>query len=122
VGVQDAFAYWGQKRLKVADQTIFLRRGESHQIRGIEVSYHGDKGPGGARGSRAAFRRIGVKSVIGHAHAPGIMDGCYQVGTSSRLDLTYAAGTPSAWLHTHCVIYPNGKRALINIIDGRWRP
>ena len=121
VQVQDAFAWWGQRKLACIDRTSFLRRGESYLIRGIEVGYHGDKGPGGLRGSRAAFRRIGVKSIIAHAHAPGIMDGCYQVGTSSRLDLTYAAGAPSAWLHTHCIVYPNGKRSLINIIDGAWR-
>ena len=48
------------------------------------------------------------------------MDGVYQVGTSSRLKLEYNSG-PSSWLHTHCCIYPNGKRTLITIIDGQWR-
>lgn len=121
VVVQDPFAFWGRNVLQCSERTKFLRRGESHVVKGIEVGFHGDIGPGGAKGSRAAFRRIGVKSVIGHGHAPGIMDGCYQVGTTSRLDLTYAAGSPSAWLNTHCVIYPNGKRALLSVIDGRWR-
>jgi hypothetical protein len=119
--VQDPFAYWGKKRLAVAGKTTFLNRDQSHRIAGIEVSYHGDRGPGGAVGSRQSFRKIGVKTVIGHGHAPGVKDGTYQVGTSSFLNLTYAAGSPSAWLHTHCVIYPNGKRSLINIIDGAWR-
>jgi hypothetical protein len=121
VAVQDAFAYWGGKLLKTAGQTTFLRRDQPHQIRGIEVSYHGDRFSGGKKGSRESFGKIGVKSIIGHTHAPGIMDGAYQVGTSSRLDLTYASGQPSAWLHTHAVIYPNGKRSLINIIDGEWK-
>jgi hypothetical protein len=88
-------------------------------IEGIEIGYHGDRGPNGARGSRNAFSKIGVKTVIGHSHSPGIRDGAYQTGTSSRLKLEYNSG-PS-WLHTHCVIYPNGKRSLINIIDGKWR-
>lgn len=121
VTVADAFAYWGMKRLKTAGQAAFLRRDQPYQIKGIEISYHGDKGPGGMRGSRMAFRKIGVKSILGHAHAPGITEGAYQVGTSSFLNLTYAAGSPSAWLHTHCIIYPNGKRSLITIIDGKWR-
>ncbi len=120
VSVRDPFAYWGMKKLKTAKQTVFLRRDHAYQIKGIEVSYHGDRGPGGTRGSREGFRKLGVRSVIGHAHSPGIMDGAYQVGTSSLLNLTYGAGYPSGWLHTHCVIYPNGKRALINIIDGKW--
>lgn len=121
VAVQDPFAYWGSKLLASAARTTFLRRDQALQIKGIEVGYHGDKGPGGARGTRANFRNIGVKSIIGHAHSPGIMDGAYQVGTSSRLDLTYAAGSPSGWLHTHCIVLPNGKRQLLNIIEGRWR-
>lgn len=121
VQVQDAFAYWGQKLLKTAKQALFLNRSQPYQINDIEIGYHGDRGLGGAEGSRSGFRKIGVRSIIGHSHAPGIMDGSYQVGTSSRLDLSYAAGSPSAWLHTHCIVYPNGKRCLVNIIDGKWR-
>lgn len=119
--VPDLFAFWGKKKLKTVKQAKFLNRGESFLIQNIEVGYHGDRGPGGSRGSRQGFRKIGVKSIIGHTHAPGIMDGAYQVGTSSRLDLTYMSGSPSNWLHTHCIIYPNGKRCLINIINGKWR-
>lgn len=116
----DPFVYWAQRKLKTAAQAVFPARNESYTIRGIEVAYHGDIGPNGARGSRGGFTRIGVKSVIGHSHSPGIKDGVYQVGTSSRLNLEYAKG-PSGWMHTHCLIYANGKRTLINVIDGEWR-
>ena len=81
---------------------------------------HGDKGPNGARGSRMNLRRIGVKSIIGHTHSCGIEEGCYQVGTSTALNLEYTSG-PSSWLNTHCVVYASGKRSLINIIEGEWR-
>jgi len=121
VTVQDAFAYWGQRKLKSFGRTTFLRRDQPWQVRGIELSHHGDIGMGGSRGSRDQYRKMGVKSIIAHLHAPGIMDGCYQVGTSSRLNLTYTAGSPSAWLHAHCLILPNGKRQMIFIIDGKWR-
>jgi hypothetical protein len=66
------------------------------------------------------MRRIGVKSIIGHSHTPAIEEGCYQVGTSTKLSRGYTHG-PSSWLNTHCLIYPNGKRTLINVIDGKWR-
>lgn len=89
-------------------------------VHGIEVGSHGHVGPNGSRGSVKSQARIGMKSVIGHSHSPGIRDGAYQVGTSSRLNLEYVRG-PSSWLHTHCVIYANGKRTLINIINGEWR-
>lgn len=116
----DPFTYWGKQWLKCADRTRFLSRGESYSINGIDVSHHGDKGAGGTRGSRQQFARIGAKSVIGHSHAPGITDGAYQVGTNSRLKLEYNAGL-SGWLQTDCVVYANGKRSLITIVDGEWR-
>lgn len=116
----DPFVYWAQKKLKTVKQAVFPGRNESFTIKGIEVGMHGDAGPNGARGTRNGFTRIGVKSVIGHSHSPGIKDGVYQVGTSSRLGLEYQRG-PSSWLHTHCLIYSNGKRSLISVIDGEWR-
>lgn len=116
----DPFNYWAARKLKTASQALFLRRDQSHLVCGIDVSNHGDAGPNGARGSRMAFGKIGVKTVIGHSHSPGIRDGAYQVGTSSLLGLEYARG-PSSWLHTHCLIYKNGKRSLISIINGEWR-
>jgi len=116
----DPFAYWAKKMLKCADSCLFLDRDRGYRIKDIEVAYHGDRGPNGSRGTRGAFGKVGVKTVIGHSHSPGIRDGVYQVGTSSRYDLEYASG-PSSWLHSHCVIYANGKRSLINIIDGQWR-
>jgi len=114
------FTYWGRKKLEGAANIKFLDRDESFTIAGIEVGMHGDKGPNGSRGSIKNLRRIGVKSIIGHTHSPGIEEGCYQVGTSTPLRLEYTSG-PSSWLNTHCVIYANGKRSLINIIDGEWR-
>jgi hypothetical protein len=93
---------------------------QSCLVVGIECGMHGHYGPNGSRGSARSMRRIGVKSIIGHSHTPAIDEGCYQVGTSTRLTRGYTHG-PSSWLNTHCVIYPNGKRTLINIIDGKWR-
>lgn len=114
----DAFQLWGEKLC--GKNVKFLGRRGSHMIGDIECIFHGDIGPNGARGSIANFAKIGVKTVIAHAHTPGIVEGCYQVGTSTYLDLEYARG-PSSWMNTHCVVYANGKRALITIIDGEWR-
>lgn len=113
------FPMW-LKKLAKHKNIKCLARSTSHTIRGIEVAQHGDKGANGSRGSLRGFSKLGVKSIIGHSHTPGIDEGCYQVGTSSRLRLNYNLG-PSSWMHCHAVIYPNGKRALINIINGRWR-
>jgi hypothetical protein len=121
VGLQhaDPFAYWAKQILAPA-RTVYLRRDQSFSLGGIELGFHGDAGPNGARGSIKNMRRIGTRTVIGHSHTPGIEEGCYQTGTSTSLRLEYTVG-PSSWLNTHCVIYASGKRSLINIIDGEWR-
>jgi hypothetical protein len=116
----DPFAWWGQQMLRTSAQARFLRRDESFVVLGIELGMHGDKGPNGARGARDSFGKIGVKSVVGHSHSPGIRDGCYQNGTMSKLRLEYNGG-PSSWLNTHTAVYGNGKRSLINVIEGVWR-
>jgi len=118
--VIDPFQYWAKKKMKSASQAIFLKRDESFQVKGIELAYHGDRGPNGSRGSIKGFTRIGVKSVIGHSHTPGIMDGVYQTGCNSYLKLEYNSG-PSSWMQSDCIVYKNGKRSLINIVNGQWR-
>jgi hypothetical protein len=114
----DPFRYWAEKKLLC--DNIFLNRDDPYEIQGIECGFHGDEGPNGAKGSIEAFKRIASKTVIGHFHWPAISEGCYQVGTNSRLKLQYNTG-PSSWMHADCVIYANGKRSLIMILDGDWR-
>src|SRR5208282_1750441 len=97
-----------------------LHGDESFILGGVELGMHGDRGPNGARGSIKNLRRVGVRSFIGHGHAPGIDEGCYQVGTSTILRLEYNHGA-SGWLNCHGVLNADGKRQLIIIIDGKWR-
>jgi hypothetical protein len=118
MSVVDPFVYWVNK-LKGQAPITCLGRGDSFNLAGIELSLHGDKGPNGSRGSRENLRRIGVKTVVGHSHSPGIEEGCYQAGTSTPLQLEYNTG-PSSWLQCHVVLYANGKRSLLPIIDGEW--
>lgn len=116
----NAFIYWAKERFANSPFVKVLEYDESFMLGGVEVGMHGHQGPNGSRGSLNNLRRIGVKTVTGHAHSPGIEEGAFRVGTSSRLRVGYNTG-PSSWLHTHCLIYANGKRTLINIIDGEWR-
>lgn len=101
-------------------KTRFLSRDESFKIGDVELSMHGDRGQSGSRGSIAQFANLCDKVVIGHSHTPGIIGGAYQVGTSSYKKLDYTSGL-SSWMQTHCIIYPSGKRQLINIINGKWK-
>ena len=112
------FTYWVD-RLKGKAPITCLQRDESFSLGGIELSLHGDMGPNGARGTRENLRRIGVKTIVGHSHSPGIEEGCYQAGTSTGLRLNYNLG-PSSWLNAHVILYANGKRAILPVIDGHW--
>lgn len=121
----DPFEFWcsnpdRQRGLLKKHLIKILKRDQSLMVNNIELSFHGDKGSGGARGSMLGFSKVGPKVVIGHSHTPGIYEGVYQVGLSSYMDLEYKTGCDS-WLHTHCIVYPDGKRTLINVIRGKWR-
>ena len=105
---------------KLMPDVLMLGRRGSFMVGDIETIFHGDIGPNGARGSIMGFAKIGVKTFIAHSHTSGIVDGCYQVATSTYLNLEYARG-PSSWSNTHGVIYANGKRALLTMHDGEWR-
>jgi hypothetical protein len=113
------FAHWVEK-LSLNPGVRCLKQDESFSLEGVELGLHGDRGPNGSRGSRENLKRIGTKSIIGHAHSPGVSEGCWQAGTSSALRLSYAKG-PSSWLHCHVALYSNGKRSLIIIVNGHWK-
>lgn len=112
------FPYW----LRCANlaRVSALRADESFALAGVELGMHGDKGPNGARGSTRNLRRIGTKSIKAHDHQPGIDEGCYSAGTSTRLRLEYTSG-PSGWLNAHVALNADGKRQIILIVDGQWR-
>ena len=112
---EHCYEKWGKGRAH------FVGRDQSHLIADIECGFHGDLGLNGARASLLSYSKLGAKTVIGHSHTAAILEGCYQVGVSGKLDQGYNRG-PSSWTHTHCVIYANGKRSLIFISeDGEWR-
>ena len=98
----------------------FLDRIKSTRVNNIEISQHGDLGSGGARGSLMGFSKPNHKIIIGHSHTPGIRRKVYQVGKTAVNGQDYLKGYTSH-LHTHCLIYPNGARALINFIEGNYK-
>lgn len=86
----------------------------------LECGQHGDLGPNGKQGSPAALARCGRRANIGHTHTAGIWDGLYVAGTSTTFRMGYNHG-PSAWTHSHIVVYENGKRAIITMYESEWR-
>lgn len=114
---------WGVEEMvgmENKDKVRWLSRDEDFFIAKIQLGAHGDKGANGSRGSLQSMEKSYGNSVTGHSHSPEILRGAWQVGTSSLLKLSYNVG-PSSWLNTSCLVYPNGARQLINMIDGKWR-
>ena len=87
---------------------------------GIEFGMHGHLGPNGSRGSAIGLSKMGRRANTGHSHSACIMDGLYVSGTFTRLRLDYTKG-PSSWSHSFIVTYPNGKRTIVTIYNGKWR-
>lgn len=118
---------WACRRAALPDDAIhrvrFLRQDESFILchdnnGGIECGMHGHLGPNGARGSAAAFAKMGRKANVGHTHSTGIHDGVWTAGTSSKLDLGYNNG-PGSWSHSFIITYENGKRCICTIWRGK---
>lgn len=101
-------------------KTMFLSRNQEFKVAGVELSMHGDQGVNGSRGSSVQFGNLPDKNITGHSHSPMINKSNYTVGTSSILRLEYNSG-PSTWDHAHCIIYPNGKRQMLFIRNGKWK-
>jgi hypothetical protein len=107
------------------DHVIFLDEDESYVIcddahGGIECGMHGHLGANGGRGNIKSFAKMGRRANIGHSHSAGIVEGIWQAGTSSLMDLEYNKGL-SSWSHSHILTYANGKRAMITVSGGKYR-
>ena len=109
------------KTLKRLENVRFLGKSESCKIHGVEVGCHGDLGANGTRGSITSVSKTLGNCFVGHSHTPGIFRDAWQVGTSTYLRLGYNEG-PSSWLNTAGIIHPNGKKQLINFINGKYKP
>jgi hypothetical protein len=100
----------------------FLLPDESFIVKEIECGQHGHRGPNGQFGNPQNLSKVGTKMTTGHTHVASIVHGLYVAGTSTKLtkDWGYTAG-PSAWTHSHVVLYENGQRTVITLKDGKWR-
>ncbi|XAI95939.1 hypothetical protein [Microcystis phage Mwe-JY26] len=119
---------WAMLREDAGDisDVQFLKEDQSFVIcakaddTGIECGMHGHLGANGSRGTPRQFTRMGPKANTGHTHSPSIIDGIYTAGTSSLLHMGYNKGL-SSWSHSHVVTYPNGKRTIVTMKNGKWR-
>ena len=116
---------WALRDVGLKGDYRFLRTDESFVIcdvdgNGIECGNHGHLGPNGARGSDAAYVKMGRRMNIGHGHYALIWQGLYRAGVQASTDMQYAAG-PSNWSQSMIITYPTGKRAIVTFRGRKWR-
>ena len=113
-GIEEAYGTTFGRHVK------FLGRDDDYKIRGIQLGSHGDLGGNGSRGGKRQQQNNYGSSITAHTHTPHIINDAWCVGTSTKLKMDYNRG-PSSWMNTHALVHPNGKRQLINVVDGKYR-
>lgn len=107
--------------LKFDSSIVWLERDQDFRVAGIELGAHGDLGANGKRnpGSKGMYKAYG-KVIYGHCHYGEMWHGAWSVGTSTYRKLSYNKGA-SSWDNSHAIVYSDGTRQLINVIEGKWK-
>jgi hypothetical protein len=104
----------------IPDDVTFLDRDQDLKVDGYQLGSHGDKGPGGGRGSIRSKENDYGKSITGHVHKSEKLRNTLTVGTMLPYDTEYIKGSPCAWTHSHAFVYPTGVQ-MLNIINGKYK-
>lgn len=105
-------------RMLTRQDTLTLPRGAKKPIL---VSMHGDQGiRGGETRSTKAFRKMNQRLILGHNHSGIILGPVWRVGVSTPRMVSYVRGPATDWTNTHCAIFRNSQRQLLNFVKGRW--
>ena len=118
---EDPLAFALSDKLDDISKFTFLARDEDFKIAGIELAAHGDLGANGSKGSTKQMEAAYGSSMSGHTHTPEILRDAWTVGCLCNLRQNYTRGA-SSWMLTSGLVYPCGRRQLINVIDGKFLP
>jgi hypothetical protein len=101
------------------DAIVFPQKKTAYRKRILMM--HGDVGMRGqpTRGMME-FLGFNARIVLGHNHSASIYGPIWRVGVSTLLQQHYVTTPSTAWTNSHCVIFENGQRMIINIIHGSW--
>jgi hypothetical protein len=107
--------------LNFGPQIVWLERDQDFRVAGIELGAHGDLGSNGRRnpGSKGMYKAYG-KVIYGHCHYGEMWHDAWSVGTSTYRKLSYNRGA-SSWDNAQAIVYADGTRQLINVIEGKWK-
>lgn len=97
----------------------FLSYKDDFFVKGCNLTHHGHIGVNGSKGSLLSFSYSNANMFVGHSHVSGIRFGVAQVGKKSKI-ANYEKGFSSHSL-TDGILYPNGKKTLIDFYKGKYR-
>lgn len=121
----DPVAHYIRQHIQ-SERVVFVERQDTLLIPStgkskILCSLHGDIGTKGQRSrSTNDFRKMNSRIFLGHNHSAQIWGPVWRVGVSTPLTQHYVQSPATNWTNTHGVIFKNGQRQLINIINGDW--
>jgi len=104
-----------------AKNATWMGRDGDYKIAGIQLNCHGDRGSNGSKGNIKNMEMSYGNCVTAHSHSAQILRNAWCVGTSTHLKLPYNEGSASSWTQSSCLIYGNGQRQLIHVINGNWQ-
>lgn len=114
----DPLEGWFREQCPKIKNVIFLDRHTSFKIAGVELGNHGDMGANGSRGGNLeAFDKALGSCIVGHSHTAGIVRNAMRVGHCCDLSRVLYTKGPSSWTKSHALLYPDGRKQLINMID-----
>lgn len=116
--LKEALALFG---LEPGPDILWLERDKDFRVAGVELGAHGDLGANGKRnpGSKGMYKAYG-KVIYGHCHYGEMWQDAMSVGTSTYRKLSYNKGA-SSWDNSQAILYSDGTRQLINVINGTWK-
>lgn len=118
----DVFEWAIRNKAPYLKNTQFLKARDSFKVcakrngkGGVECGQHGHYGNNGARGNNTQYHKLGIKISKAHDHTAGIRDAVMSAGITGSMDQGYNGKGGSTWSHSHIIVYPNGKRAVITL-------
>jgi len=101
-----------------------LHSSDQLEVKGVELSLHGHRGPLGSRATIKTFAKLGTKGMSGHRHQAGRYLGWMIVGTCGPTKGGYRDPIDAA-THTHGLLYGSGKRTHVTFFKDQcyidWR-
>ncbi len=105
--------------IKIPDNVIFTKPGDSLKAGKTEVGQHGHEGINGGKGTNNTYAKVQPYSIKGHTHSANSIRDSYTIPSLTRLDLDYARSGYSTWSQGVGLVYDRQVQ-LIHFINGKF--